>query len=650
MASTGRRGATARYALAAALAVAFIATTAGRTSADSASTEKAPAAGDAVVLGDLLEPFDPPTLAELDARVKWVDRPVRDTLRMLREAKSQEPAPELSPAEALRLRNDSDEANDKIIAALSALAPEDGEGVDFEAPIRRAIQQECASLNPLLQSSVAETEVVGLTGFGLFGFDWEFNPLASADAVVSWQTSEDGLYDKVVLRDDLTWSDGEPITAHDVEFSFRAIMSSKVPVPAMRSGTGDMKLVKAYDDRTLVYFHKKPLVINVWNLNFAVVPKHVYAESIADDPTLKTSPYHAELESSPISGGAYEVVSRERGKGIVVRRRESYFMHNGKQVRDKPFFKEVRFRIIEDPNTSLLAIKAGQLDETRLGAEQWLTQTGGDDFYKNNTKARGEEWTFFYIGWNLDDPLFADVRVRKAMAHAMDYEEMLEDLCFGLYKRCYGPFHRNSWMYPKNPAPLLEFDLDKAEDLLAEAGWDDEDGDGILDKRINGRLVPFEFTLMVSNKPDRIAICNLLRENLEYIGVQCNIVPLEAAVFQQRVFEKKFQAQMAGWGAGADPYTSKNIFATGEDRNYGNYSNAEVDQLFDAGEREFDPDKRAEVYGKISNLIYEDQPYLFLYDWSSFFAFNHRLRGYRFSPRGPFSYGPGFSSLWMPAQ
>jgi peptide/nickel transport system substrate-binding protein len=127
-------------------------------------------------------------------------------------------------------------------------------------------------------------------------------------------------------------------------------------------------------------------------------------------------------------------------------------------------------------------------------------------------------------------------------------------------------------------------------------------------------------------------------------------MPLEAAVFQPRVFEKKFQAQMAGWGAGADPYTSKNIFATGEDRNYGNYSNKEVDRLFDEGEREFDRAKRAEVYGKISNLIYEDQPYLFLYDWSSFFAFNKSLRGYRFSPRGPFSYGPGFSSLWMPAE
>ncbi|MGL4512228.1 MAG: ABC transporter substrate-binding protein [Lacipirellulaceae bacterium] len=611
-----------------------------------AQPAKAPAGG--FVLGDLLDPFDPPTLDGLNARVKWVDRPVLDTLKLLREAKAKEPAPELTADEALALRNDSNEANEKILAALSVLAPEDGSGVDYDATIRRAIQQECLSLNPILQSSVAETEVVGLTGFGLFGFDWEFAPLASADAVVSWQTSDDGLYDKVVLRDDLTWSDGKPITAHDVEFSFRAIMSSQVPVPAMRSGTGDMKLVKAYDDRTLVYFHRKPLATNVWNLNFAVIPRHVYAASIAEDPTLKTSDYHAKLESNPVSGGAYEVASRARGQGIVLKRRESYYVHNGKQVRDKPFFKEIRFRIIEDVNTSLLALKAGQLDESRLGAEQWLTQTDGDDFYRGNTKARGEEWTFFYISWNLADPLFADVRVRRAMAHAMDYEEMLGDLCFGLYQRCYGPFSKGSWMYPKDPAPLYEFDLDKAEDLLDEAGWGDEDGDAIRDKRIDGELVPFEFSLLVSNKPDRIAVCNLLRENLENIGVVCNITPLEAAVFQERVFKKQFQAEMAGWGAGADPSTSKNIFATGEDRNHGAYSNEEVDRLFDEGEREFDRAKRAEVYGRIGNLIYEDQPYTFLYEHSSFFGFGKPLRGYRFSPRGPFSYGPGFGSLWMP--
>lgn len=602
------------------------------------------------VLGDLIEPFEPPTLAELEAKVKWIDRPVVDAMKLLRETKAKEPAPELTVDEALALKNDSDEANAKIVAALSVLPPEDGSGVDDGAVIRRAIQQECASLCPILTSSIAESEFLGLTGFGLFGYDWDLNPFASADAVVSWQASEDGLYDKVVLRDDLTWSDGKPITAYDVEFSFQAIMSSRAPVPAMRSGTSEIKFLKAYDGRTLVYFHKNALATNVWNVNFAVVPKHVYAESIAEDPTLKTSPYHAKLEQAPIAGGAYELASRARGQGMVLRRRESYYLHNGKRVRDKPYFKEVRFRVLEDQNTSLLALKAGKLDESRLGPEQWLTQTDGDDFYAANTKARGEEWTFFYIAWNLKDPLFEDVRVRRAMSHAMDYREMLDDLCFGLYQRCYGPFSKGSWMYPQTPAPLYEFDLDKAEDLLDEAGWIDEDGDGVREKTVGGRAIPFEFTLLVSNKPDRIAICNLLRENLENIGVVCKIQPMEAAVFQERLQKKQFQAEMAGWGAGADPSTSENIFATGEDRNYGSYSNPEVDRLFNEGEREFDRDKRAAIYGKIANLIYEDQPYTFLYEHSSFFGFNKRLRGFRFSPRGPFSYSPGFGSLWMPAQ
>jgi peptide/nickel transport system substrate-binding protein len=185
---------------------------------------------------------------------------------------------------------------------------------------------------------------------------------------------------------------------------------------------------------------------------------------------------------------------------------------------------------------------------------------------------------------------------------------------------------------------------------LDEAGWIDEDGDGVREKTVNGRKMPFEFTLLVSNKPDRIAICNLLRENLENIGVVCKIQPLEAAVFQERVFKKQFQAEMAGWGAGADPSTSRNIYATGEDRNYGGYSNKEVDRLFDEGDHEFDREKRGEIYGKIANIVYEEQPCMFLYEQSSFFGFNKRLRGYKFSPRGPFSYGPGFSSLWMPVE
>ncbi len=600
------------------------------------------------VLGDLIDPFEVPTLAELEAQTEWIDSPVRDSMALLREQKKNEP-PLVTVEEALALHNVSDETNEKILSALSVLAPESGEGVDFDFTINRALQQDLRAINPLLTSSMAEAQVGGLTGFGLFGYDWNMTPFASSDAVVSWQTSKDRMVDKVVMRDDLTWSDGKPITAHDIAFSFQVIMSSPVPVPAMRSGTNELKWVEAYDDHTLIFFHKKPLATNVWNINFSVIPKHIYEDSIAEDPTLRKSEYHAGIEKNPVVGGAYEILKRQRGQEIVLGRREAYYMHEGKQVRDKPYFKKIRFKIIEDQNTSLLALKSGDISEGLLGAEQWLTQTGDDQFYRSNTKVRGKEWTYFYIGWNLKEPLFQDLQVRQALAYAMDYDEMLDDLCFGLYQKCYGISHPDAWMYPKNPPPEFTFDLDKAEDLLDAAGWADSDGDGIRDKKINGRLVPFEFSLIVSNKPDRVAICNLFRENLESIGILCHIAPLEAAVLQERCFKKNFQAMMAGWGAGADPYTGKNILGTGEDRNYGGYSNPEVDRLYDEGEKEFDREKRAEIYGEISNLIYEDQPYLFLYTRSSFYAFNKRLRGYRFSPRGPFSYGPGFGSIWAPS-
>src|SRR5207253_2268344 len=134
------------------------------------------------------------------------------------------------------------------------------------------------------------------------------------------------MIDKVVMRDDLTWSDGQPITAHDVAFSFKLIMTNAVPIPAMRTGTDDLRWVEAYDDHTLVYFHKQAAATNVWNMNFWIVPKHIFETSAAEDPTLRTSAYHRQLETHPVSGGAYELVRWNRGQDIILKRREGYYM------------------------------------------------------------------------------------------------------------------------------------------------------------------------------------------------------------------------------------------------------------------------------------------------------------------------------------
>ncbi len=619
---------------------------------DAAGAEEA-AADDAAEdkpfqLGDLLEPFDPPPLEELDATADWIDRPVLDGMELMRAHQAELGPPRLSAEKALALRNNSPEDNAEILQTLGRLAPEDGAGVDYDAEIVMVADGDLKSTNPLLISSVVEFDFNGLSGFGLFGFDWNMEKFASKDAVVSWQTSKDHMIDKVVMRDDLTWSDGVPITAYDIEFAFQAIMSDAVIVPAVRQGTDQIAYVKAYDDQTVVYFHKEALATNDTNLNFPILPKHIYEKTIPQDPSMSRSEEHSRLEDGPVVGGAYTLAKRVRGQEFVMERRESYYMHDGEQVRDKPYFKTVRFKVIDDRNTALLALKAGRVDEQMLFANQWQGQTNDEDFYRLNTKVSGEEWTSFHFCWNLDTPYFKDRRVREAMSWAFNYQEMLNTIFYGLYQPCLGTFHPSSWMYPDDGIEAYHQDLGKAEDLLDEAGWVDSDRDGVRDKMIGGRRVPFEFTLLVVNYEDRIQVATLMKECLDAIGIRCHVKPTEFTVLTQMMRDHSFQAAFAGWGTGADPDTAGNIWVTDEGRNYGSYSNPRVDELFEQGRREFDQDKRAKIYGEIHRILWEDQPYTWLFYRNSFYAFNKKLRGYNFSPRGPFYFSPGFSSLYIP--
>jgi peptide/nickel transport system substrate-binding protein len=604
--------------------------------------------GSDFIIGDLIEPFDPPPLEELEATVEWIELPVLDSIELLRRRQEKEPVL-ATVGEALKLRNDSPEANKKILGALGRL-PEKDEDVDYDATIIRHTPVDVRSTNPLMASSTTEFEVDDLTGFGLFGFDWSFNLFASEDSVVSWQESRDRMYDKVIMRDDLTWSDGEPITAHDVVFSFKAIMSSRVPVPAQRTGTDQLKWVEAYDDHTLVYFHKKPLAVNSWNINFSVIPRHIYEKSIYDDPTLQNSDYHVRYEKDPVTGGSYAISSRIVGREIVLQRREDWYTHDGKRIRSVPYFKEVVFRIIPEDSVALLALEGGDLSEKLLTAEEWQTQTGDGRFYQHNTKAYGLEWVYYYFGWNNETVFFSDRRVRQAMSYAFDHEELLKVILYNVYEPANGIFHPTSRWAPHNPLPFYHQNQDKAEKLLDEAGWVDSDGDGIRDKLIDGQLRPFEFSILTSNRTDRIAICNLLRQNLSEIGIVCHVRPLDFTVLQEKTLNGHFHAFYGGWGTGAYPDTNENIWKTGADRNYVRYSNPEVDGLFDEAIQEMNEKRREELFAQIDTILYEDQPYTWLFYRNSFYGFTKRLRGYNFSPRGPYLYSPGFGSIWMPLQ
>ncbi|WP_437225202.1 ABC transporter substrate-binding protein [Planctomicrobium sp. SH661] len=594
-----------------------------------------------------IEPFDPPTLAELDAEANWQDQPVIDAMDAYRELKASEPEL-VSVQEALKLRNNSTEDNDKILSALSRPPAADSD-VNFDAEIKRHLGGDINSTNPFMQSSTSDADVLGPTGVGFFSIDWKMDPFAPKDTVVSWQTSENKLYDKIVMRKDLVWSDGKPITAHDVMFSFQTLMNPEIPIPAARTGMDKVRWVQAYDDYTFVIFHKESLATNVWNCSFPIIPKHIYEKSIADDPTLTDSDYHQKYEQNPVVGGPYKVTKRVKGQEILLERREEWYMQNGKQVRAKPYYKQIRFRVIEDSTTARLALNDGQLDEMEFQPRQWVEQTNDDAFYKRNTKVRGVQWVYYYFGWNMKTPLFSDVKVRQAMSYATNYNQILNTLCYGLYEQATGEFPEGNWAAPLKPRTPYHQDLAKAEQLLNEAGWTDSDGDGIRDKKINGQLVKFEFQIMCANEQLRIDICTSLAESLSRLGITCNVQPTEFTVMQQRAQEHKFQAMFGGWGTGADPSTTENLWKTDESRNYCGYSNKKVDELFAQALHELDQSKRAEYYREIDQILWDDQPYTWLYYRSGFFGFNKQLRGYMFSPRGPFSYSPGFDAIWTTA-
>lgn len=633
---------------------------------------------DADGLKTLIEPFKAPTLAELDKEKKWLPKPVVDAEDRFNKMVAALPEP-IPLQEARQLRNVDNKTNEEIIRGFLRV-PNDKLRANYDAVINRHMRGDVKSTNPIMQNTVQEFDLVAMIGVALFGFDWTLDPFADALYVKKWESSEDGLCEKLVLRDDLTWSDGKPFTAHDIVYSFRIILCPDVPVPAVRSGVDEIRWIEAYDDQTLVIFHKQALATNIWNCNFPIIPKHIYEKTWPKDISLIKSQAHRDLEQRPVVAGAYEIERRIPRQEIVLKRRKGYYEHDGKQVRPKPYFAEVRFRIMEDPNTTMFALKRGDLDEYEMSVTQWDSTAAEDDFYKLNTKARDVEWTYFYFGWNNVREPFTDRRVREAMAYAYPHDVLLNGLNKKLTEPCLGQFHPKSPYFPKVPLVQYKQNLRKAAALLKDAGWIDSDGDNILDKEITVTdkktgasktyRKSFDFTMLCSNDPLRIATCSLMKNSLEKLGIRCTVQPLEQTVLFTREMEHDFDAYFGGWGSGSDPDTSDNIWTTpaiNDGRNFVSYSNKFVDGLYKLGK--FNPTSREarqkvydeyklsevgiavdaprnEIYAKIHELIYLDQPTTFLYYRSAYFGFSKQLLGYHFSPRGPYHYSPGFSSIW----
>lgn len=590
--------------------------------------------------------------SEVLAAVRWTKRPCVQFLEhhaRARAAAVGQGASGPGEAGALRLTNTGGEENAAILTALGR-PPASADEVDWNATFRRFLVADPPTLNPLFQTTGFEGVVSELLFSVLpIGADWKLDHYGDLDVIESWETSEDGLIDRIVFRDDLTWSDGTRLTAHDVEFSFRTVTDPKIAVPTWRTLTDGLRAVKAQDEKTVLYFQRQALPTNHLHLAWPILPRHILGPQLAEDPTLKSAPFNR----APVTNGPYSLVSWSSNQEILLERREAWYLGGGgKAVRPRPYFKQIRFQILPDNATRFAAFITGQLDETQLDASQWEKDCAAEGFTSRAVKVRGDEWLTAVLGWNLasrpPNPFFGDVRVRRALALAFDHDWMLNELYHGLCRPGAGIFHPDSWMAARGIKPFRR-DLVEARRLLTEAGWQDSDGDGTLDRTVDGKLVRFEFEVAVPSAGTGIKVAELMGSSYQRIGVRCTAKSLDPARFVEGVRQRQFLAYLMAWSTGTDPGTASNLWTTKAidgGRNYSGFSNARVDQLFEEGARERDPDRRARIYAEIDQIIHDEQPVTVLFYQPTLWAFSKDFRGYRHSPRGFYRHSPGVFAIW----
>jgi peptide/nickel transport system substrate-binding protein len=304
-----------------------------------------------------------------------------------------------------------------------------------------------------------------------------------------------------------------------------------------------------------------------------------------------------------------------------------YFEH-------RPHLDRYLYRIIPDQATLFLELQAGQVDLSGLTPLQYRRQTDTPRIQRSYRKFRYPSFGFTYLGYNLQDARFADVRVRRAFNLAIDKQAIIDGVLFGLGRVATGPYPQESWAY--NPAiQPPPPDREAAKRLLAEAGWMDRDGDGLLDQQGS----PFRFTIMTNQGNEvRRQVAELVQRQLRLLGIDASIRIVEWSTFVHEFVDKRrFEVILLGWNLSRDPdlYDLFHSSKTGAgEYNFISYANPEVDRLLEDGRRTFDQTARQHIYHQAHRLLAEDQPYTFLYVPDALPIAHQRFRNVRATPIG----------------
>jgi len=474
---------------------------------------------------------------------------------------------------------------------------------------------DASNLIPILASDNASHGIAELVFNGLVKYDKDMNIVG--DLAESWDISKDGLVITFHLRKGVKWHDGAPFTAEDVIFTYRLTIDPKTPT-AYAGDFLKVKKAEVLDPHTFRVTYDRPFAPALMSWGASILPKH-----LLEGRDITSTP----LARKPVGTGPFVFKEWKTGEKIVLASNEDYF-------EGRPYLDGYIMRIIPDTATMFLELRAGGIDRMGLTPLQYTRQTENNLFRRDFNKYRYLSFSYTFMAFNLLNPMFADKRVRQAIAYAVDKEEIIQGVLLGLGRDATGPYKPGTWPYNAN-VRKYPYDPQKARKLLAEAGWRDTDGDGVLDR--DGR--PFAFEILSNQGNEVRAKCaEIIQRRLAEVGIRVKIRIVEWAAFLNDFINKrKFDATMLAWSIPQDPdiYDVWHSSKTGtQELNFISYRNSEVDALIEKGRGTFDQKERKKAYDRIQEILAEEQPYLFLYVPDALPIVSARIRGIEPAPLG----------------
>ncbi len=477
---------------------------------------------------------------------------------------------------------------------------------------------------------------------------WRVRPQAPAEQATPPREVRRDWVERVVrgaaytfqLRDGVLWHDGQPFSADDLVFSWELTRNPAVACDSKRFQYERISAARKLGPRTLrfefdstyyaslaVFEALTPLPRHLYDLRD---PRHPEYDAEASDEALARHVNEHRRNREWIGLGPYRV-SQFTNEFLELQRFERYF-----DPARAGWLERIRFRPIADDRAALAALLAGEIDFTpRLLSEDYFGPATRSESFRERFYT-GYFYTPIasYIGWNLRRPPFDDVRVRRALAHAFDWDELIASFYGGLARRVTAEWVDTGPDYDERLAPLPH-DSVLAAKLLAQAGWIDRDGDGRLDK--GGK--PFEFALLVQagNKSGE-ALSQRLQESLRTLGVSMSIESLDWPSLSRKVEQREFDAAALAWvmPVDSDPaqrWHSREVgIGTG---NYSSFADEQVDQWIDQVQGALDRTERTRLMHAIQARVYELQPYLYGVSVAKRFAISKRIRNFRTSVLDP---------------